>query len=150
MFRILFLTSLLSLCLPFTAFATETTEMSSPIGMWQTISDQTQQPSSVVKISKENGVLVGQVLRLLPGATHKETDLCSNCPEGFKNKPLIGLQFLWDFVPEQKSLWTNGKILDPISGHIYKGTLKLVDEGRKMELRGYWGPFWRTQTWIRV
>ena len=139
----------ISLFAIFSAFA-QAADMSSPVGIWQTISDQTKQPSSLVKISKANGVLIGEVLQLLPGSQQQESALCFDCPEGFKNKPIIGLHFLWDFVPDQKSSWKNGKILDPLSGHIYKGTLKLVDQGRKMELRGYWGPFWRTQTWLRA
>lgn len=125
-------------------------DLASPVGTWQTISDETKQPSSLVKISKENGVLVGHIEKLLPGAHFKPGDVCTACPDHLKNKPIIGLQFLWGFVPDQGGAWKDGHVLDPRSGHIYKGTMKLIDRGYKMELRGYWGPFWRTQTWTRV
>lgn len=124
----------------------------SPAGNWQTISEKTKQPSSIVKISIENNALVGQVLRLLPGSRYKVTDLCTQCPADSKNKPIVGLKFLWDFVPDQKenATWRDGKVLDPNDGNIYKGSIKITENGKKMVLRGYWGPFWRTQTWTRV
>ncbi|HSW71765.1 MAG TPA: DUF2147 domain-containing protein [Gammaproteobacteria bacterium] len=124
-------------------------ELNSPIGVWQTYNDKTGQPNSFVKITEKNGALVGQIMELLPGAHFKTGDVCSACPDGFKDQPIVGLQFLWDFVPEQNQ-WVNGKVLDPKNGHIYKGTLQVIDQGKKLELRGYWGPFWRTQTWARV
>lgn len=125
-------------------------DLNSPVGLWQTISDETKKPSSLVKITNHNGVLVGQIVQLLPGSHFKPVDLCSHCPGSFKNQPIVGLQFLWDFVADEHNKWTKGRVLDPISGHIYKGTLQVVEAGKKMELRGYWGPFWRTQTWTRV
>jgi uncharacterized protein (DUF2147 family) len=124
--------------------------LASPLGTWQTISDETKQPSSLVKIGMENGVLVGQIQKLLPGSHFKPGDVCSACPDGLKNKPIIGLQFLWGFVPDENGTWKDGRVVDPKNGHTYRGTLKLVDQGRQLELRGYWGPFWRTQTWTRV
>ena len=35
-------------------------------------------------------------------------------------------------------------------GKTYRTRLKPVDGGKKLEMRGYIGPFYRTQTWIRV
>jgi len=140
------------LAILFTTLASLATaeDFTSPVGRWQTFNDDTQAPASLVKITNQNGVLVGEVLQLLPGAHFKPTDLCSKCPAPFKNKPIVGLQFLWGFVLDQNQTWENGQVLDPVSGHIYKGRLKVVDHGRKLELRGYWGPFWRTQTWVRL
>lgn len=125
-------------------------DLSSPVGTWQTTSDKTKKPSSLVKITQEKDGLTGQVLQLLSGSSFKVTDLCTQCPDSFKNQPIIGLQFLWGFVPDENGGWKDGKVLDPNNGHIYRGTLKLIDNGKKMELRGYWGPFWRTQVWVRA
>lgn len=123
--------------------------LSSPIGEWITVSDKTHDKSSIVEIYDNNGKLNGRVVKIFPGNNRNPNDLCKNCPDEFKDKPIQGLEFLWNFVQKNETLWHNGGLLDPNNGKIYKGTIKLVDGGKKLELRGYWGPFSRTQTWIR-
>ncbi len=145
MFRI-FIFSVLFIFLPFFA---EAADLSSPLGIWQTLNEDTRQPASLVKIDSEHGVLIGRIQALLPGAHFKPGDVCTACPEPFKNQAILGLKFLWGFEKDPDGTWKKGKVLDPLSGHIYQGTIKLADQGQKMELRGYWGPFWRTQTWSR-
>ena len=125
-------------------------DVNAAVGNWQTINDSTKLPSSIVNISIKNGTLVGEISQLLSGSHFKPTDVCTKCPDAQKNKPIIGLVFLWGFVPNNNDEWVNGSVLDPKDGHIYRGTIKIVDNGTKMQLRGYWGPFWRTQVWTRV
>jgi uncharacterized protein (DUF2147 family) len=43
--------------------------------------------------------------------------------------------------------YTDGNILDPEIGKVYR--CKLWREGDTLKVRGYWGPFFRTQTWIK-
>jgi uncharacterized protein (DUF2147 family) len=52
----------------------------------------------------------------------------------------------------EKGTWVGGDILDPNNGKIYKVLLKLVDGGKKLDVRGYIGMpmLGRTQTWHRV
>ena len=47
--------------------------------------------------------------------------------------------------------WGGGSIVDPATGRTYKGTLRVADGGRKLEVRGYLGIslLGRTQTWTR-
>ena len=49
-----------------------------------------------------------------------------------------------------KDVWEGGKILDPENGKEYRASFTPIDGGKKLEVRGYLGPFWRTQTWTRV
>ena len=51
---------------------------------------------------------------------------------------------------EGKDVWENGKILDPENGKEYRASFTPIESGTKLEVRGYLGPFWRTQTWNRV
>ena len=39
--------------------------------------------------------------------------------------------------------------MDPGNGKFYDGILWLLDSD-KLKIRGYWGPFFRTQVWERV
>ena len=121
----------------------------SPIGSWQTTNEDNQ-PTSIIKISVQEGTLVGHIVKLLPASTFKISDVCTECPEYSKNQPILGLMFLWGFVSDPKGGWTNGKVLDPHNGHVYKGTMKISADGNTLQLRGYWGPLWKTQTWSRA
>ena len=51
---------------------------------------------------------------------------------------------------EGKDVWEDGKILDPENGRNYTLRLTPIEGGRKLEVRGSFGPFGRTQTWVRV
>jgi uncharacterized protein (DUF2147 family) len=47
--------------------------------------------------------------------------------------------------------YSTGQILDPDEGEVYKCRIALLDDARKLEVRGYIGIplFGRSQTWIR-
>ena len=49
-----------------------------------------------------------------------------------------------------KDVWEGGKILDPENGRNYTLRMTPVEGGKKLEVRGSFGPFGRTQTWVRV
>jgi uncharacterized protein (DUF2147 family) len=51
---------------------------------------------------------------------------------------------------DNKEVWEGGNILDPNNGKTYRARLKPIEGGRKLEMRGYIGPFYRTQVWVRV
>jgi uncharacterized protein (DUF2147 family) len=49
------------------------------------------------------------------------------------------------------SQWEDGTILDPDNGKTYTCTIWLNDANKdKLNVRGYIGPFFRTQEWIRT
>jgi uncharacterized protein (DUF2147 family) len=58
------------------------------------------------------------------------------------------MKMLWGFVREGTK-WIDGNILDPGNGSTYSSTLWLVDNNT-LKVRGYLGPFYRSQTWRRV
>jgi uncharacterized protein (DUF2147 family) len=43
-----------------------------------------------------------------------------------------------------------GEILDPDNGKTYKLKMRVSEDGKALLLRGYIGPFYRTQNWERV
>lgn len=124
-------------------------DLNSPIGRWVTISDKTHDRSGIVQIYEQGGKLYGKILKIFPGSGRNPADRCVKCPGNFKDKPVEGLTFLWGFERQPDGTWTNGQILDPKEGNVYKGKLTLTDQGKKLDVRGYWAFFWRTQTWLR-
>jgi len=121
----------------------------SPTGSWTTYDDKTKDKSGIVNITMSNGVLYGTVTKIYPGGDRKPDGKCEKCPGKFKDKPVKGIRFLWGLKKTKENYWSGGKILDPKEGKIYTASAKLIDGGKKMQVRGYWGPFFRTQTWVR-
>ncbi len=133
-----------ALLLPTLAFAQAT-----PVGLWKTIDDDGKTAKSLVRISEQAGTLVGSIDKLLDPAAQPDAK-CDKCADDRKNQPVVGLQIIRGVKSEGDGIWGGGEILDPNNGKTYRTRLKPVDGGKKLEMRGYIGPFYRTQTWIRV
>jgi uncharacterized protein (DUF2147 family) len=122
-----------------------------PVGLWKTIDDHTKKERSLIRISESAGVLTGRIEKSLdPDA--KAGELCEKCTDDRKDKPLIGMALIRNTKqnPNDKAIWDGGDITDPDNGKTYKLRLKPQDGGKTLEVRGYIGPFYRNQTWLRV
>lgn len=146
-----FLTGLLLTALSGLSIAAETDPL---IGKWKTVDDRTGYSRADVEIRKKpdgsyEGIIVAT--RNVPGT--EKMGICSNCPGQLKNKPFLGLPFIWDFKqnPHNPREFQNGKVLDPIGGKIYKGKARLSASGKHLTLRGYVGVsvIGRSVTWIK-
>ena len=122
-----------------------------PVGLWKTIDDDTGKEKSLVRISESGGVLTGRIEKLLDPAT-KPDAVCDKCTDERKGKPLVGLVIIENAKrdADDPSVWTGGEITDPNNGKSYRLRLKPTEGGKTLEVRGYIGPFYRNQTWIRV
>ena len=123
-----------------------------PVGTWHTIDDKTGETKAEIQIVDKDGALSGRVVKSLrsePG--DKKT--CDDCKDDRKGKDIIGMEIIRGVKADAsgENLWANGgKILDPENGKEY--TVKMVPQegGKKLQVRGYIGPFYRTQTWLRA
>lgn len=123
----------------------------SPVGLWKTIDDETKKEKSLVRIVDNGGVVSGRIEKFLDPET-KADSVCDKCTDDRKGKPVLGMTILRNLKQgeEDKTAWEGGDVLDPNNGKIYRARLKPVEGGKQLQLRGYLGPFYRTQTWIRV
>ena len=121
-----------------------------PVGVWRSIDEKEGTPKAEVRITEANGVVTGKVQALLrKGADPNQ--LCTECKDELKDKPMVGMTLISNVKKaEGKDVWEGGKILDPENGKTYTVRLTPVEDGKKLEVRGSIGPFWRTQTWVRV
>ena len=123
-----------------------------PVGLWRTIDDDGKTEKSTVRITATNGVLSGKVEHITDPA--KAEEKCTKCDDDRKDKPIVGMTIINDVKQdaEESNVWAGGLILDPAKGSTYKVRLKVIDGGKKLEVRGYIGSpmFGRTQTWIRA
>ena len=125
----------------------------SPLGLWRSIDDETNQPKAEIRITQSAaGGLSGVVERSLLTTPSPEPN-CNLCTDDRKGKPKIGLEIIrGGQQSDGKAVWEGGKILDPESGKNYSLRLSPIEGGKKLEVRGYIGAplLGRTQTWIRV
>jgi uncharacterized protein (DUF2147 family) len=125
----------------------------SPVGLWQTIDDETEQVTGVVRIEERDGLIFGSIVEVLD-PTAKPGAVCELCTDERKDQPLVGLTIIRNVVAGESEAgpWSGGDILDPKDGKVYKVRLKRTGDGRTLEVRGYIGApiLGRTQVWHRV
>ena len=123
----------------------------SPVGTWHTFDEKTKEVKSEIVVSETNGVVSGRISKLLRKEA-KQDAVCDQCTDERKDKPVLGMTIIRNIKAsaDDKGIWDGGDILDPNNGKVYKARLKPVDGGKKLEMRGYIGPFYRTQVWHRV
>lgn len=120
----------------------------SVIGKWKTIDDETGKPKSIVEIYEKSGKIYGKVIEILTPENKKK--LCKDCEGEDKGKPVLGLTIVKGLTKDGDE-YSNGKILDPKNGKLYKCVLAL-EEKDKLKVRGYIGfsLIGRTQYWYRI
>lgn len=122
----------------------------SPAGLWKTIDDQSGQAKGLVRIREIAGKFEGKIDKIFPKPGDDPAPRCEKCEGVLHNQPVLGLTFLWGFS-KQGDEYQGGEILDPENGKIYRAKMKLIDGGKRLEVRGFIGfsLFGRSQTWIR-
>jgi uncharacterized protein (DUF2147 family) len=133
-----------------TVFAAETAKETSPVGHWKQIDDETGKPRSIVRIEQENNEYVGYIEKLFPQPEDKPDPKCDKCEGEFKDKPVVGLKFIWGMKADGEK-FTGGHILDPKNGTTYRCKMELKNKGAELKVRGFVGVslFGRSQTWFR-
>jgi Delta7-sterol 5-desaturase len=119
-----------------------------PEGRWTTIDDRTGQVRSIVRVHIEDGELRGHVEKIVPRPGEDEDPVCTRCSGTRRNQRVVGMQILSGYRRE-RDRWTGGRILDPENGKEYSSSVWL-EQADRLRVRGYWGPFHRTQTWRRL
>jgi uncharacterized protein (DUF2147 family) len=114
------------------------------VGRWKTIDDSTGEDRSIVEVEERNGKLSGRIVSLID--PEEPNPICDRCDTQDKryNKPIIGMEIIRD-MERSGQAYEGGTILDPEDGRVYRCRIWL--EGSELKVRGYWGPFFRTQTW---
>jgi uncharacterized protein (DUF2147 family) len=125
-----------------------TSQSNSPVGLWNTIDDTWNKVKSEVEIIEKNGELVGYIRKIFLLPHEGKDPVCIACAGTLKNKKIVGMTILNKFKQNGEK-WEHGEILDPGNGKVYFASIWLVNND-ELRVRGYLGPFYRTQTWRRV
>jgi len=118
----------------------------SVLGKWKTV-DESGEEKSIIEIFERNDKVYGKIVRIF---TQEDPDpIGEQCPSDDPRvgKKIIGMEIIKDMVKDGEE-YAQGTILDPQDGKIYR--CRIWTEGADLKVRGYWGPFYRTQTWKKV
>ena len=121
-------------------------------GVWQQIDPDTGKVGAHVTFADQgNGVFTGQLSKLFPEPGDDPNPRCTACSGAQKNKPLLGLTFIWGMRRSGLD-YEGGTILDPETGSLYNANMKLSPDGQSLTLRGYVGIplFGQSQVWKRI
>jgi uncharacterized protein (DUF2147 family) len=128
-------------------------QSASPAGVWKTIDDNTKKEKSFVRIVETNGVFSGKVEKIVDPDAPKDA-VCKDCADERKDQPILGMTIIRNVKAsaDDKAVFEGGDILDPNNGKVYRVRLKLIENGAKLDVRGYIGTpmLGRTQTWVRA
>jgi len=138
-----------SLTLAFMLLSSMAFSQQNVLGKWKTIDDETGKERSIVEIYEQNGLIFGKVIKTFPGPGEDPDPVCNQCEptDPRHNKKIIGMTIIQN-MKKTGDEYTAGNILDPKNGKVY--SCKLWVEGSELKVRGYWGMFYRTQTWKKV
>jgi uncharacterized protein (DUF2147 family) len=121
----------------------------SPVGKWKTVDDNSGEERSIVEIYEKDGKVFGRITKLFRKPGEDPDPVCDECDKEdprYKKK-IIGMEIIREMKVSGKE-YEEGNILDPETGKVYR--CKLWVEGDQLQVRGYWGPFFRTQTWRKA
>ena len=122
----------------------------SPVGLWRTIDDTTGKPRALVRVFEKDGLIFGRVEKGLTPPTEAD-EVCDLCTDDRRGLPKLGLVIIRN-MQRDGDVWSGGDILDPDNGKVYSCRLRVVDDNRTLEVRGFIGfsLLGRTQMWERI
>jgi uncharacterized protein (DUF2147 family) len=117
------------------------------LGKWKTLDDESGKPMTVSEIyMAKNGKLAARIVENLG-----LPQTCTGCSGEYKDKPYVGIVTLWNLSPTTDGNWGNGNGYKPSDDRHFKAkSVKLVDGGNKLEVKGCVAFFCKTGTWVRV
>ena len=138
-----------AIVLLFLLFTVAASAQTTIFGKWKTIDDNTGEARSIVEILDKQGKVFGRIVKLFPRPDRPPDPVCDKCnPDDPRyNQKIIGMEIIRN-LSEDGGEYGEGDILDPENGRVYRSKIWL--EGEVLKVRGYWGPFYRTQTWHRA
>ncbi len=121
------------------------------VGLWEQVDENSGKAESWIKISELNGVYEGNIVKIFFKPGQDKNWVCSKCEGSDKGAPVLGLTLIKGMIRNGLS-YENGTVRDPRDGSVYRASMKISTDGKKLEMRGYLGIslFGRSQVWNRL
>jgi uncharacterized protein (DUF2147 family) len=118
-------------------------------GYWKTIDEDTGKPECMVAVYEYKGLYYGRMIATFDdnGKVADTLETPKSRAPGIVGKPYYcGLDFIYSLKAGTSKY--KGKIVDPRKGNVYNAELWI--DGSNLIVRGKWGPFGKSQTWLPV
>jgi uncharacterized protein (DUF2147 family) len=138
---------ILAAALASVTFSASPQNATSPIGKWKTLDDKSGKAMTITEVYEtKNGTLAAKITENLGlPAT------CADCEGQYKGKPMVGIVTLWNLKAQKDGSWGEGNGYKPSEDRSFKAkSVKLVDGGKKLEVKGCVAFICRTATWVRA
>jgi uncharacterized protein (DUF2147 family) len=121
------------------------------VGLWEQVDENSNKPESWFKITERNGMYEGNLVKIFFKPGEDENWVCSKCEGSEKGAPVLGLTLIKGMRRNGLS-YENGTVRDPRDGSVYRASMTVSPDGKKLEMRGYVGIslFGRSQVWNRL
>ena len=109
-------------------------------GYWKSLDKDSGKTQSIISLWEDKGKLVGKVVKTFPRPNgDKPQERCTECSGNQKDKPVVGLIFLWGLQLDEENprKWVEGKVLNPEDGKTYNAELTLSDDAKSLTIYGY-------------
>lgn len=91
-------------------------EEMSPAGRWKIVYDG--QDEVIYRVWVDNGTLYGRVEKMTINSNADQNPVCSKCSGANKDKPVVGMTFIWGLTQKSDAEWSGGHVLEPDSGKV--------------------------------
>lgn len=108
-------------------------------GYWKSVDKDTGKTQSVFEVYPAGDKLAGKIVKAFPKPGEEYDPICHECTGNQKDKPKVGLVFLWDFTRAKGKprKWIDGKLLNPENGKTYGAELEVSEDGQQLTVYGY-------------
>ena len=128
------------------AFSANAQNAASPVGKWKTLDDKTGKVMTVTEIYQaKNGSLAAKIVENVGLAA-----TCADCSGEHKGKPMVGMVTLWNLKPNKDGGWSGDGYKPSEDRKFTAKSVKLIDGGNKLEVKGCVAFICRTATWVRA
>jgi hypothetical protein len=120
-------------------------------GLWQSVDKDTGQPTAWFLIHNRDGIYEGLIVRMYLKPGQRPDVVCDQCKDDRHDKPWLGLDIIRGMKRDGLS-YTDGTILDPRNGDVYKAMMTLTPDAQTLIVRGYLGIslLGQNQYWTRL
>ena len=128
------------------AFSATAQNPASPIGKWKTLDDKTGKVMTISEIYEaKNGTLAAKITENLGlPAT------CSECSAPYTGKPFVGIVTLSNLKANKDGSWSGSGYKPSDDRKFNAKSVKLIDGGNKLEVKGCVAFICKTATWVRA
>lgn len=141
-------TLLLTAVLASLSFAVSAQNHASPVGKWKTLDDKTGKVMTISEVYEaKNGTLAARIVENLSTSSPN----CDSCSGAHKGKPFAGMVTLWNLKADGDGSWGGGNGYKPSEDRSFNAkSMKLIDGGKKLEIKGCVAFICKTATWVRI